>query len=86
MHTGDNRDATYLTALPFNTLSSPGQVLLIAGVNCARAGVSRQGLGLLQRSGLCLSAIAHSGRGYSSNGVPEVWMATRWFQLAVTAQ
>lgn len=47
MHTGNNRrDATYLTALPFNALSSPGQVLLIAGINYAQAGVAKQGLGL----------------------------------------
>jgi len=37
----DNRDATYLSTLPFNTLSQPGQLLLVAGVNYVEAGVQR---------------------------------------------
>eukprot|EP00882_Tetradesmus_deserticola_P025153 GHRQ01027612.1.p2 GENE.GHRQ01027612.1~~GHRQ01027612.1.p2 ORF type:complete len:136 (+),score=21.46 GHRQ01027612.1:370-777(+) len=33
IHAGDNRDATYLSALPMVTLNRPGQVLLVAGLN-----------------------------------------------------
>jgi hypothetical protein len=36
---GDNRDCTYLSTLPFNTLDSPDLVLLVAGINHVKAGV-----------------------------------------------
>jgi hypothetical protein len=36
--TGDNRDATYLSALPMVTLNQPGEVLLVAGVNYVAEG------------------------------------------------
>jgi hypothetical protein len=35
---GDNRDCTYLSTLPFNTLDAPDLVLLVAGVNHVKAG------------------------------------------------
>lgn len=37
-HAGDNRDATYLSALPMVTLNAPGKVLLVAGVNYVAEG------------------------------------------------
>jgi hypothetical protein len=35
---GDNRDATYLSALPMVTLNKPGEMLLVAGVNYVAEG------------------------------------------------
>jgi hypothetical protein len=35
---GDNRDATYLSALPMVTLDVPGKVLLVVGVNYVAEG------------------------------------------------
>ncbi|WIA17005.1 hypothetical protein OEZ85_013917 [Tetradesmus obliquus] len=37
---GDNRDATYLSALPMVTLNGPGKVLLVAGVNYVAEGLA----------------------------------------------
>jgi hypothetical protein len=49
---GDNRDATYLLALPMVTLNKPGEMLLVAGVNYVAEGEQQ-----LLMTPICVSCV-----------------------------